>query len=136
MKQVRTDFVICVVDDDEEVRESIENFFRSAGILIRTFGAAESLLDSPDAALMDLLITDLHMPGMGGLDLHRELLGRGRRVPVILMTAFPTDEVQKTAASLGISIFLTKPADPETLFEHAAALLSSEGDEDESKKRP
>ena len=134
-ERVRTDFVICIVDDDEEVRDSIENFFRSAGIAVRTFDAAESLLASPDAAIMDLLITDLHMPGMDGLDLHRALLGRGRRIPVILMTAFPSDEVQKAALALGVSIFLTKPADPETLFEHAAALLSSEGDDDDSKKR-
>ena len=127
VEQVRTEFAICIVDDDEEVRESIENFFRSAGIPVRTFGTAESLLGSPESLSMDLLITDLHMPGMGGLDLHRELLSRGRRVPVILMTAFATDEVQKAAADLGVAIFLTKPADPETLFEHAAALLSAKG---------
>ena len=123
---MRTESVICIVDDDEEVRQSIENFFRSAGVLVRTFRTAEALLDSSEAAAMDLLITDLHMPGMSGLDLQRELRRRGRRPPVILMTAYPSPEARAIAAALDITAFLTKPADPEILFERAAALLSVE----------
>lgn len=115
--------VICVVDDDEEVRESIGNFFRSAGITVAKFGAAEELLSWQDLSAMRCLITDLHMPGMDGLELQCELRRRGNGVPVILMTAFPSQEARERADALGISSFIVKPADPEILLETVEALL-------------
>lgn len=117
--------LICIVDDDEAVRESIGSFFRSAGIVVKGFRAAEALLASPDLAVMACLITDLHMPGMDGLDLHRELRLRGRHVPVILMTAYPTPEARARARELGVSLFVEKPADPEILLEEVEALLAA-----------
>ncbi|MBO9712386.1 response regulator [Sphingomonas sp.] len=117
--------VICIVDDDEEVLDSIGTFFRSAGINVRKFGAAEALLASPELQTMNCLITDLHMPGMDGLDLQRELRRQGRAVPVILMTAFPTPEARDAAAQLGIACFVTKPTDPESLLDQVTALLDA-----------
>jgi FixJ family two-component response regulator len=118
---------ICIVDDDEDVRESIGSFFRSAGVTARGFDRAEALLTSSDFDAMDCLITDLHMPGMSGLDLHREVRNRGRMVPVILMTAFPTDEVSKEAKRLGIACFVAKPTDPEWLLDEVEFLLAQDG---------
>jgi FixJ family two-component response regulator len=112
-----------VVDDDEEVRESIGTFFRSAGIRTEKFDAAEALLAWPELGRMRCLITDLHMPGMDGLDLQRELKRQGRDVPVILMTAYATQECRERAKALGISAFITKPTDPETLLEEVEELL-------------
>lgn len=117
--------VICVVDDDDEVRESIDAFFRSAGIRIEKFGSAEQLLAFPRLDEMRCLITDLHMPGMDGLDLQRELKRRGRDVSVILMTAFPSEDARRRADALGISSFIMKPADPEELLDKVEALLGS-----------
>ncbi|NVN10105.1 response regulator transcription factor [Nguyenibacter vanlangensis] len=114
--------VICVVDDDEDVRESIGAFFRSAGIPTEKFDGAEALLAWPGLASMRCLITDLHMPGMNGLDLQRELKRRGRVVPVILMSAYPTHDSREQAKALGVSFFATKPADPEVLLEQVEAL--------------
>lgn len=122
---MRTGCLICVVDDDEEVRESVGTFFRSAGIKLVKFAAAEDLLAFPDLAGMDFLITDLHMPGMNGLELQRELQRRGHQVPVILMTAFPTPEAREEAKRLGIAAFVTKPTDPEMLLEQVEALLAA-----------
>jgi FixJ family two-component response regulator len=118
---------ICIVDDDEDVRESIGSFFRSAGVKTKSFDRAEALLTSPDLDAMDCLITDLHMPGMNGLDLHRELLDRGRRVPVILMTAYPTAEASKEAKRLGIACFVAKPTDPDWLLDEVESLLARQG---------
>jgi len=115
--------VICVVDDDDEVRESIGAFFRSAGIEIEKFCSAEQLLAFSRLGEMRCLITDLHMPGMDGLDLQRELKRRGREVSVILMTAFPSEDARRRAAALGISSFVVKPADPEELLEKVEELL-------------
>jgi FixJ family two-component response regulator len=122
---VRTESLICIVDDDQEVRESICTFFRSAGIKVVKFAAAEDLLAFSELAIMDILITDLHMPGMDGLALQRELRRQGNQVPVILMTAFPTAEAKREAALLGIAAFIAKPTDPELLLEQVEALLAA-----------
>ncbi|WP_064708270.1 response regulator transcription factor [Rhizobium bangladeshense] len=121
---VSPEAVICVVDDDDEVRESIGTFFRAAGIKVAKFGSAEDLLAWPNLPTMRCLITDLTMPGMDGLELQRELRRRGREVPVILMTAFPTAEVRERAEAQGVSSFVAKPTDPETLLAKLEALLS------------
>jgi FixJ family two-component response regulator len=117
--------VICIVDDDEDVRESIGTYFRSAGVAVRGFEAAEALLASPELARMGCLITDLHISGMDGLSLQRELMRQGRRVPVILMTAFPTPQARKLAEALGVSVFMEKPVDPEVLLDKVETLLAA-----------
>jgi FixJ family two-component response regulator len=109
------------------VRDSIATFFRSADIDVVTFDTAEALLAWPALDEMDCLITDLHMPGMDGLDLQRALINGLRIVPVILMTAYPTPAARETARSLGISSFIAKPIDPEALLEEVDLLLQSEG---------
>lgn len=121
---MRPGIIICVVDDDGEVRESIGTFFRSAGLKVVEFDAAETLLRSSELDRIDCLITDLHMPGMDGLQLHRELTGLGLRLPVVLMTAFPTDEVRSRASAQGVSLFIEKPADPELLLQQLEKLLA------------
>jgi len=118
------DPLICLVDDDKDVREGLGTFFRSAGIRVEKFAAAEELLASRFLGAMDCLITDLHMPGIDGLQLRRELQRRGNDVPVILMTAFPTTEAREEARTLGIAEFVPKPIDPETLLEKVEALLT------------
>jgi FixJ family two-component response regulator len=120
---VSPEAVICVVDDHDEVRESIATFFRSAGVEVAKFSNAEDLLAWPNLPAMRCLITDLTMPGMDGLELHRELRRRGSTVPVILMTAYPSPEARERAESQGVSSFVAKPTDPEALLEKVEALL-------------
>jgi FixJ family two-component response regulator len=120
---VSPEAVICVVDDDDEVRESIGTFFRSAGVKVAKFSNAEDLLVWPNLLAMRCLITDLTMPGMDGLELHRELRRRGSEAPVILMTAYPSPEARERAEAQGVSSFVAKPTDPEALLEKVEALL-------------
>jgi len=117
--------VICIVDDDVEVRESIGAFLRSAGLTAEKFEAAEALLAWRDLDAMKCLITDLHMPGMDGLELQSELQRQGRNIPVILMTAFPSEETEQRAKKLGIKKFVAKPTDPEMLLEEVEFLLEN-----------
>lgn len=120
MAHIRT---ICIVDDDDDVRASVENFLRSAALDVRSFGTAESFLASPERLTADCLITDIHMPGMDGLELQRELKREGRSFPVIVMTAFPTLAARAQSATLGASAFLVKPVDPDMLLDRIEALL-------------
>ncbi len=120
MKQSPT---ICIVDDDDDVRSSLENYLRSAGVEVRTFESAESFLASGDRLQADCLITDLHMPGMDGMALQRELNQLGRTFPVIVLTAFPTIAAQEQSASLGAVAFLVKPVDPDLLLDRVEEIL-------------
>ena len=116
--------VISVVDDDAEVLASLGSFFRSAGLTIVPFATAEALLDWAGLETVDLLITDLHMPGMDGLSLKSELLVRGMTVPVVLMTAFPTDVVRDRARELGVAACIVKPPNPDCLLDIVEHLLA------------
>ena len=115
---------ICIVDDDHDVRGSLENFLRSVGMTVRTFGSAESFLAEPDRSDIDCLITDLHMPGIDGLGLQAELNRIGRTFPVIVMTAYPTPAAREQSARMGASAFLEKPVDPDLLLVRVEEMLS------------
>ena len=114
---------ICIVDDDVDVRSSLENYLRSAGIDVRTFSSAANFLASPDRIDTDCLVTDIHMNGMDGLALQKELMLIGRCFPVIVMTAFPTLRLREMSFELGAAAFLEKPVDPDLLLREMEALL-------------
>lgn len=115
--------IVSIVDDDEGVRSSLENYLRSAGVEVRTFASAEAFLGSPERLGTACLITDLHMPGMDGLALQAELNRLGRAFPVIVMTAFPTDAARAESAGLGAAAFLAKPVDPDGLLDRIGEIL-------------
>jgi FixJ family two-component response regulator len=114
---------VAVVDDDESVRESLPDLLRELGYEARPFDSAEALLASGAIHDMRCLILDVAMPGMSGLELHRELLLRGHAVPVIFISALaerslPPDLFQKGAVAL-----LTKPFSEQDLRAALSAAL-------------
>jgi FixJ family two-component response regulator len=115
---------ICIVDDDADVRSSLENFLRSAGVDVQVFGSAKEFLATGEQAGIDCLITDLHMDDMDGLALQEELNSRHRSFPVIVMTAFPTKDTEERSMRLGASAYLVKPVDPDLLLERVEAMLA------------
>lgn len=116
--------MISIIDDDEGVRSGIASYFRAAGLDVRAFDSAEAFLASPVRSSTDCLVTDLHMPGIDGLELQRRLNGSGRTFPVIVMTGFPTEQARDQAAKLGAAAFLAKPVDPDNLLEHVETALA------------
>jgi len=105
--------LIAIVDDDPGVRGSLDSLLRSAGLASLSFDSAEHLLACDAGARIGCIATDLHMPGMTGLELQAELARRGWRQPVIVMTAFPTDASRAQAEAAGAIAFLVKPIDPD-----------------------
>jgi FixJ family two-component response regulator len=116
-RHVNTSPIIGIVDDDPDVRGSLDSLMRSAGMTPRCFSCAEELLAHAAQGEFACIVTDLHMPGMTGLELQAEVGRRGWRQPVILMTAYPTDAARAQAMSAGAVAFLTKPVDPDALLE-------------------
>ncbi|KQP91909.1 response regulator [Methylobacterium sp. Leaf117] len=103
--------VIAIVDDDEEVRIATGSLVRSLGYTARIYTSGRAFLECHDAPVPDCVLTDVQMPGMSGLELYQGLLARGSTVPVIFMTAFPTNRLRDTLLAAGASDFLKKPCD-------------------------
>ena len=89
--------LISVVEDDQPFRESMRKLMMSLGYAVEAFASAADFLASPCLAATACLISDVQMPGMTGVELHKRLLDMGHRIPTILVTAYP-DEFTRTRA--------------------------------------
>ena len=101
--------MIAIVDDDEAVREATKGLVRSLGYNASTFASADHFLKSEQLHNTSCLITDLHMPGLSGIDLQDHLIARGHRIPVIFITGYPDESVRTRAMKAGAVGFLSKP---------------------------
>ena len=108
--------LVCVVDDDPLVRESVEGLLLQEGLRVAPFESAESFLGGPRSEPPACLITDLVLPGMSGLELHHELARSGMDIPVILLTAHGDIRTSVQAMKAGAFDFLTKPYDRDDLL--------------------
>jgi FixJ family two-component response regulator len=109
--------VICIVDDDRWARSGLEDLILSLGYKARSFASAEQFVDSGAVAHAQCLITDLHMPGVNGLDLQNRLRRDGHRIPVIFVTAFPNETHRTRAIGDGALAFLAKPYNEQSLVD-------------------
>src|SRR3984893_12180261 len=101
--------IVFIVDDDRDVRESLQELLESVGLQAIPFGAAQEFLSSPRSVGPSCLILDVRLPGISGLDLQHELK-RGRiRLPIIFLTAHADVPMSVKAMKSGAVEFLTKP---------------------------
>jgi FixJ family two-component response regulator len=108
--------LICIVDDDQSVREAVEGLIESLGYRVRTFQSAIEFLASADIGDTSCMIADVHMPRMSGVELYRRLGELGHAIPTILITAYASECVRDRALADGVVGYLTKPFDDEALI--------------------
>jgi FixJ family two-component response regulator len=101
--------LICVVDDDESVRESLPDLLLEFGFEVQAFPSAEEFLESKWIHLTKCLILDVAMPGMTGPELYEEIRNRGLAIPVIFITAHAIEKVRPRIQHLGATECLFKP---------------------------
>ena len=101
--------MISIVDDDTFARSATENLLMSLGYEVLAFASAEEFLTSGHADDTSCLITDVAMPGLTGLDLQQRLMEDGKRVPIIFITAFFSQDTRAQAVAGGAVCFLGKP---------------------------
>ena len=116
--------MIAILDDDEGVRTSLSSLVRSLGHDVCTYASAAAFLADADAGDPDCLITDVQMPGMSGAQLLEALAMAGRRFPVIVMTAFPSDATRQRVLAAGALAYLIKPVDGPTVARCIDAALT------------
>jgi FixJ family two-component response regulator len=100
---------IIVVDDDVSMSQAIERLLAAVGWKARTFPSAEALLESGMAASAAVLILDIQLPGMSGLELQRQLSAVGGAPPVIFMTGQDRPNTREQALQSGAAAYFTKP---------------------------
>ena len=116
---------IAVIDDDESVRESLPDLLREFGYEAGGFSSAEEFLASDMLKQAECLVLDIAMPGMSGLDLQRELIRRGWKVPIVFITAHGDESVRLRIRVRGAVECLLKPFSDTALLEALQGVLTS-----------
>jgi FixJ family two-component response regulator len=117
--------LVAVVEDDQFFRESMKRLMRSLGYAVEAFPSAAAFLASPRLAETAVLIADMHMPAMTGVELNKHLIDAGYAIPTILVTAYPDDGVEARARKEGVICYLRKPVDEKHLIRCIRAALPS-----------
>jgi FixJ family two-component response regulator len=117
------DAIVFVVDDDASMRHSTERLVRSLGFAIQTFASAREFLDGARLEKPGCLVLDVHMPGLSGLDLQRELAQRGVEIPIIFLTGHGDIPMTVRAMKAGAVEFLTKPVKSRVLLDAIRAAI-------------
>lgn len=108
---------VFVVDDDEQVRISIEQLVKSVGLQVECFASANEFLERYETSRRGCLVTDVRMPGMSGIELQSELENRGIRLPIVVMTGFAEVPMAVSVIKAGAFDFIQKPFSPQSLLD-------------------
>ena len=124
-----------VIDDDADVRASIQRLLKTVGLRSEVFASAQDFLrrSMPDGP--SCLILDIRLPGMSGLEVQRKLNDAGLRIPVIFISAHADVDMAVRAMKFGAVEFLTKPFRPQELVDAVQqALQRDEGLQQERRE--
>ncbi|KFC81897.1 MULTISPECIES: response regulator transcription factor [Enterobacteriaceae] len=118
---------IAIVDDERAVRSGLSNLLQSDGYLTCTFESAEAFLNDKNALFdVSLMIIDIKLKGMSGLDFYEEIKTYATPPPVIFISGHGDENMQRFAISLGAVAFLRKPIDIEVLLNHLQKAIRPE----------
>jgi FixJ family two-component response regulator len=115
---------IALVDDEAAVRKALVRLLRTAGLQAQGFPSGAAFLESLALRRPDCLIVDLHMTGMSGLEMLREMRRQGCVLPTVVMTVSYGPQARELCRDAGAAVFLTKPIDEATLLGAIAAALA------------
>jgi FixJ family two-component response regulator len=109
--------MICIIDDDKYVRKGFEILFKSAGLESVSCASAEEFIGLMTDMAIDIMLLDMHMPGMNGCELLDYLSGKEIFYPVIIITAYDEAASRECAKKYGVLAYLRKPVDSEALLD-------------------
>ncbi len=110
---------VYIVDDDPEMRESLDLLVSSVGLKAETYASAEEFLEGRvDAPVFpQCLILDVRMRGMSGLSLQKKLAAAGTKIPIIMITAYADVQMAVEAMQVGLVDFIEKPFNRQALLD-------------------
>ena len=116
---------ILVVDDDEYILDILKILLENEGYEVTTAQDSQKGLDIVKTTEINLVISDLRMRPMNGIELLREILKVKPKLPVIMLTAYGSPETANEASQLGAFAYLTKPFGPDEVLETLQRALQS-----------
>jgi len=117
MNTPQTASTVYIVDDDEAVRDSLRWLLEANNYRVRTFPSGESFLAEYDDKRLGVLIVDVRMPGMSGLELQEQLIARKSTMPIVFITGHGDVPMAVSTIKKGAIDFLEKPFDETDLRE-------------------
>ena len=108
---------VFVVDDDEDVRESLSLLIEMVGLKVQMYGSAQHFLADYDPAQAGCLVLDVRMPGMSGLELQSKLAAEGVGLPIIIITGYGDVPMAVDALRMGAVNFIEKPFRDQVLLD-------------------
>jgi len=118
---------LLLVEDDDDIRALFSATLHRAGYQPRVATSGEQALDQVDELVPDLVISDVSMPGLSGLDVCRALKGQPRTAStaVLLVSALSSEQDREAGLQAGADEYLTKPIRPALLLERVRSLLGA-----------
>ena len=115
-----------MVEDDDGIRDNISQLLKFAGYRVRAWRDAHSFLDNLPQTAPAVVVTDMCMPGLSGLQMHNELVERGRSMPVIYISGEASVSESISAMKLGAVDFLVKPFSREDLLKAVTTAMEKD----------
>lgn len=143
LKNVNPAVRILIIEDDEEMRSLLKDFIEEEGYEADTANNGPEAFRKLAKGVFDLIITDVRMPGLTGLDILPGIKKLQPEAPIIVITAFGSEEVRRRAYERGATVYLEKPIYFQKLRElihqivlsHHAPLSPTERGEGEGERR-
>jgi len=117
---------VALIDDDQAVLDSLTKLLENRGMAVKGFTSAEEFLAQAESMSVSCIVSDVRMPGLSGLELQGELLRRGSRVPLILITGHGDIAMAVSAVKKGAFDFIEKPLDDRKLMDSIRNAARSE----------
>src|SRR5438552_11796597 len=108
---------VYIVDDDAETRETLRSLVSSVNLPVETYAGAQEFLETQNGGRAGCLVVDLRMPGLSGIDLQEELVSRGAKLPVIMISGYGDVPTAARAMRAGAIDFLEKPISRQLLLD-------------------
>jgi len=117
---------IVLIEDDDLMREWLGRSLSSRGHEVDRYRRADEAIEAVSADPPDVIVSDIHMPGMSGIELGQALRARGILTPIVMMTADPSEALDARAGAVGAHCLLRKPfADLSDLWSAVEAAADS-----------
>jgi len=117
MKDFSDEQTVFVVDDDAAVRDSLSWLIKSVGLKVETFGSAHEFLEKLNPRRQGVVVLDVRMPGMSGLELQEKLVSDSITLPVIIVTGHGDVPMAVRAVKSGAFDFIEKPFNDQVLLD-------------------
>jgi FixJ family two-component response regulator len=132
LEEVAGSSTVFIVDDDADMRQSLESLLRSLGYRVEAYTTAQAFLDRVEAGISGCLVLDVRLPGVSGLEIQRRLAEALEPIPIIFLTGHGDIQMAVSAMKAGAVEFLPKPFREQQLIDAVAeALAQSERAEEE-----